>query len=307
MKLLIVKLSALGDVVHAMDAVKQVPHTEIHWVIEKPFAPLVEDIASKVYVAETKKWRKNPFKYLSEIRAFIQRLSQEKYDIVIDLQGNIKSSLVLPFVQAPRKVGFSKQAVPEKVNLLFTNERYTPTPGQNIREDYLELLEKAIGFKGSFTAEVPKKLVEKILVCPGSAWENKKLSTEQLVQFLKLYGDKEFSVLWGNESERVQAEALASRLAKAKVLPKLSLDQLKGVMLKHDLVVAMDSFPLHYAAYLGLATYSFFGPSSGSKYAPVGPSHTHIQGSCPYGKSFNKRCPVLRSCPTGACLKDLKF
>lgn len=301
MKLLIVKLSSLGDIVQAMEAVKKVPHAEVHWVVEKQFSPLVEDIASKVHLADTKKWRKNLFKYFPEIQAFIRRLRSEKYDLVVDLQGNFKSSLILPFVNAKRKIGFDKKAVPESINLLFTNERYLPEPKGSIRQDYLSLLEQALGFKASFEVKSASLQIKKVLVCPFSAWKNKQLPQDILLNYLKTF-DAEFSILWGNEQEKAAAKELASLCPRSRLLPKLSLTELKSIILEHDLVIAMDSFPLHYAAYLGVPTFSFFGPSSGAKYAPIGPNSHYVQGSCPYGQSFTKRCPQLRRCPTGACM-----
>lgn len=306
MKLLIVKLSSLGDVMHALEAVRLIPHGEIHWVIEKSFAPLVKDYAKKIILADTKKWRKNPFKWASEIKACIKELREESYDFAIDLQGNLKSSLILPFIKSTRKVGFGWKTVPEKINLLFTHEQLNPPPGRNIREDYLFLLEQTLGFKGVFPSKPLKNPIKKILVAPGSAWINKKLPINFLIEFLKAFhkdSKPTFSFLWGNPQEKMEAEALSSKFANSVLLPHLSLDELKELMPQFDLVVAMDSFPLHLASFLGIPTYAFFGPTSAIKYAPLGEQSQVYQGSCPYGRTFEKRCPILRTCPTGACLR----
>jgi heptosyltransferase-1 len=101
-KVLIVKLSSLGDVVHAMPAVQDLrrafPKAEIDWVVERGFAPLVTrcEGVQKVIPCELRKWRKAPFaqKTRAEWRAFKHRLQAERYDAVIDLQGLSKSALV---------------------------------------------------------------------------------------------------------------------------------------------------------------------------------------------------------------------
>ena len=67
----------------------------------------------------------------------------------------------------------------------------------------------------------------------------------------------------------------------------------------------MDSLPLHLAGTSGTATFSVFGASSAQKYKPLGIAHQAVQGVCPYGKVFERRCPVLRTCPTGLCIKSI--
>jgi heptosyltransferase-1 len=71
-----------------------------------------------------------------------------------------------------------------------------------------------------------------------------------------------------------------------------------------DLVISMDSLPLHLAGSLNIPTFGVFGPSSAQKYNPS-PSPA-FQAACPYNEVFMKRCPKLRTCPTGACLKNLE-
>ena len=94
---------------------------------------------------------------------------------------------------------------------------------------------------------------------------------------------------------------------KSTLLPKMTLPVWQRLMCEMDLICTVDSSALHLAATTNTPTYSFFGPSSSSIYKPVGDSHNSIQGPCPYGKTFAKRCPALRSCKTGACLKGLKI
>ena len=102
MKILIVKLSSLGDVVHAMPAVQDLrqafPEAQIDWVVERGFAPLVRrcDGVQRVIECELRRWRKAPFSAATRLawRAFKAELQRESYDAVIDLQGLTKSALV---------------------------------------------------------------------------------------------------------------------------------------------------------------------------------------------------------------------
>ena len=110
MKILIVKLSSLGDVVHAMPAVQDIlqalPMAQIDWVVERGFAPLVQRCTgvSRVIECELRRWRKAPFSHLTRHawRAFKTELQRESYDAVIDLQGLSKSALVAWLVTLDR-------------------------------------------------------------------------------------------------------------------------------------------------------------------------------------------------------------
>ncbi len=111
MNILLVKLSSLGDVVHAMPAVqdlrRSVPGARIHWVVERAFAPLAlrcEGVA-RVIPCELRRWRKAPFAHETRVewRAFRTDLHQDAYDAVIDLQGLTKSALVAHMARLARK------------------------------------------------------------------------------------------------------------------------------------------------------------------------------------------------------------
>lgn len=327
---LIVKTSALGDVVQTLSVANFLkandPDCTIDWVVERGASSLLKacPLLTDVIEVDTKSWRKHPFssvtwKAFSTLR---QQLQKHNYDIVFDLQGNTKSSLFTFLAHGVTKVGFDKNAVAEWPNLLVTNKRISPPTGLNICEDYLYIVSKALN-KELPTALPPLPFIvdatdaltvdsllqraeNPILLAPGSAWENKRLSKDQLVREInKLPPHSTLFLSWGSIEEHSLCESLLGHHPRAILLPKLSLPALHMLMSKMTLVMSMDSLPLHLAALAGVPTYSFFGPSSAEKYAPRGSQHRHIQGSCPYGKTFTKRCPILRTCPTGSCIKEI--
>ena len=129
-------------------------------------------------------------------------------------------------------------------------------------------------------------------------WPNKRLpisSLSLLLQQLQQYFPFAYLVAWGSEEERRDAESLASQIQHSVVIPRLSLPTLQNLMHGVNLVIAMDSLPLHLAGTTHTPTYSFFGPSLAAKYAPSGDQHLTMQGVCPYGRTFKKRCPILRT------------
>jgi len=335
MNILIIKTSSLGDIIHAYPVVaflkKKFPGCCIDWVVEEQGAELVRshpDIEN-TFVVRTKHWRKNLFKTSTwqEIFATQFKIAKKRYDYIFDLQGNIKSGLIA-WMARGQKIGFSLKDVPEWPNILFTHRRYSLSGNQNIREDYLSLVGQAVNEKTAITKpgllRISKeqsdqndqtllnpifKAKKVVMVCPGSAWKNKQMSFDGLHTFLKLlseYLDCSYIFIWGNNEEKLLSEKLQEQFPKNSiVLDRLTLPALQNLMGKMDLVVAMDSLPLHLAGSSGSSTFSIFGSSSAKKYKPLGNEHLAYQGSCPFGKQFDKRCPILRTCPTGDCIQSL--
>ena len=103
---------------------------------------------------------------------------------------------------------------------------------------------------------------------------------------------------------------MASRLYarfpdRSMVVERYSLPLLQNIMAHMDLVIAMDSLPLHLCGTTHTPSFSVFGPSLAQKYKPVGERHHCVQGECSYGEKFYKRCSQLRTCKTGHCMKAL--
>lgn len=340
-RFLIIKTSSLGDIIHAFPVLtylkEKFPAAKIDWIVEKQFSELVKahPLVDQILCVETKKWRQGWLRKDTRqgIREFRKRLREKKYDAVFDLQGNIKSGLITLAAKSDHKVGFGKKSVPEWPNCLFTNHRFNPPYSKNIREEYLSLVknyfndheewnwEGCAEVKMQPSIDITFKIAtilknpilqgrQKVMVCPGSAWRNKQMNNEALGDLLFRFEtelNSSFLLIWGTEDEKKTAEELQSRFIEhALVIERLPLSGLQNLMTQVDLVIAMDSLPLHLAGTTKTPTYSIFGASLADKYRPMGSRHLAFQGSCPYGKVFKKRCPTLRSCPTGACIRDRK-
>lgn len=334
MKCLIVKTSSLGDIIQVFPVIQflksQIPEIEIDWMAEGPFTSLLEahpDL-NRVIPVHTKIWRR---KILSsstwkEFHSFRRRLRETTYDVAFDLQGNMKSALLLSQAKAKQKVGFGWKSVSEWPNHLFTSVKFDPPGGQNIRDDYLFLVQNYFGkIKDQTENKIALKISQKekeqlknllknsqglfkVLVCPGSAWQNKQLPIETLVSLLKKMQDKQpthFYLAWGTPQEQKLALELSYQLTHATVADRMPLPMLQNLMQEVDLVVAMDSLPLHLCGTTSTPSLSFFGPSLALKYKPNGKQHLAVQGTCPYGVKFEKRCPKLRTCTTAACIKTV--
>lgn len=314
--ILIVKTSSLGDILQTFPVVntlkKAFPNCSIDWIVEKSGADLITSHPQidNAIIVDSKKWR-HPPSLFHQIKA----IRHKQYDVLLDMQSNSKSALLTFFAKAKRKVGFGYKTRREWPNLLVTNEKYDCPIGKNRRLDYLSLAEQAFNIQGDTNEQVALKISEEeqcflntlpsfpTLVAPGSAWKNKTVPKEHLVAFLKtLEGPFLFS--WGSEQERKDGEYLAEQL-QGTLLPKLSLPLLQRVMGQCKLVISADSLPLHLAGSAGVPTYSYFGPSNSEVFRPLGSLHRSIQGTCPYGETFDQRCKHLRTCKDAPCINKL--
>jgi heptosyltransferase-1 len=316
MQFLIIKTSAFGDIVHAYPVIhflkEHYKECQIDWVVEERMKELVTshplvDTVITINSKGSKLWPYEAYK----------KLKDKRYDVLFDLQGNCKSALIRMCAHAKEKVGFGFKSAPEAISSIGLDLRINVPKGQNIRLDYLCIAQSYAGVKKPACFESMLKSPSQAigftkdvwLICPGSRWPNKKLPKETLSLFLqqcqKRFGCS-FVFLAGSDSEREEARFLSKQcINEAVVLDRPSMSLLQQAMNHAKLVIAMDSLPLHLAATTKTPTFSVFGASSGAKYAPVGAQHGYVQGTCPYGQTFEKRCKLLRTCKTGACIREM--
>jgi len=333
MRFLIVKTSSIGDVIQSFPLIdllkKEHPECQIDWVAERGCASLLEahpDI-HRVIIIDTKKWRKTPFSYRSEIADVIRELRKVCYDALFDVQGNTKSGGVNLFARAKAKVGYSWGSLPEKPNYLTTNTRVAVEPRGNVRTRYLQLVGNYLGAepvrpkRAAVLQLTPKEEIHlerlkqqgaarpRLMICFGSNWKNKQLTEETLVEFLRLVQEKLFChyfFVYGNEEEKQVTDRLERQFSPyGQTAGGMSLPLWQRFMQEVEGVIAMDSAALHLSGTTETPSFSLFGPSSALVYKPLGDHHHAFQGACPYDVTFEKRCPKLRTCPTGSCLRDL--
>jgi heptosyltransferase-1 len=140
-KILVIKTSSLGDIIQTYPTLSYLrskfPHGQIDWIVESPCAELIQahPHINSAFLINTKSWRRSLFNAgtFKEIGDFRQRLRAQVYDVIFDLQGNLKSGMILSQARGKDKVGFGWRSVPEWPNLLFTNRRFNPA--QNSKSD----------------------------------------------------------------------------------------------------------------------------------------------------------------------------
>ncbi len=335
MKILIVKTSSLGDVVHTFPAINYLrarfPDATIDWVAEKRECDLLAiypDVSRVICFDWKQWWNKCRFDAPSrkKFADFVRELRAEKYDLLFDLHGNTKSAIPTALARAKIKVGFGFKSAPEWPNCLFTNKRYNFPEGLNVRKNYLQLVASLFGEEPELvikkealkvTADERSRvdgLLEKCkgpvaLISTGSQRIAKNLEIKTLAAFLQEVGSArgyQWLFIHGSEEEGDNARILHEHFPENSLIaPKLSVGELSFLMSRSEILFGMDSFPLHLAEISGCKTYGFFGPTVGEVYAPpiVAAHHNFFQSECPYGMKFVVRCPKERSCKDVACMR----
>ncbi|MFY4810958.1 lipopolysaccharide heptosyltransferase I [Aliarcobacter butzleri] len=282
-RIAIIKLSAMGDIIHAMVALqyikKQYPNLKIDWFVESAFAGVLEnnpDI-NEIIKLDLKSIKKDKKEIINQIK-LIKKYKTNSYDLVIDAQGLIKSAIVSFFLGKSR-VGFSKNSTREKLASFFYTKKVDIAYDKNAIERNVKVLSQALNFEitkddilnkkpflfykneNEVIYEYLSKDKKNVLFVIGASWPSKMYSKEKFAKIINNL-DENCLITWGNEAEKDIADFIAN-ISKAKVLPKLDLNSLKAIMSKVDLVIGNDTGPTHMAWALNIPSITLFGNTPG--------------------------------------------
>ncbi|KLE13078.1 lipopolysaccharide heptosyltransferase I [Aliarcobacter butzleri] len=282
-RIAIIKLSAMGDIIHAMVALQYIkrkyPNLQIDWFVESAFAPILEnnpDI-NQIIKLDLKSIKKDKKEIINQIK-LIKKYEKNSYDLVIDAQGLIKSAIV-SFFLGKNRVGFSKNSTREKLASFFYTKRVDIAYDKNAIERNVKVLSQVLNFEitkddilnkkpflfykneNEVIYEYLNKDKKNVLFVIGASWLSKMYSKEKFAKIINNL-DENCLITWGNESEKDIADFIAN-ISKAKVLPKLDLNSLKAIMSKVDLVIGNDTGPTHMAWALNTPSITLFGNTPG--------------------------------------------
>ncbi|GAB6140461.1 lipopolysaccharide heptosyltransferase I [Methylosoma difficile] len=286
MKIAIVKLSALGDIVHAMVALQfiktQQPDCQIDWVVEQGFAEVLRHNPhiDTILTVNLKALKKNRLALFSEI-AKTQRYADNHYDLVIDAQGLLKSAITARLI-GKRVAGFDKQSVREAAAAWFYQDKIASPYDANTIDRNAKILSAPLGFGISpaqilakqpflFYANEDVRLYDylakdrkNIVLVVGSTWPSRNYPAQQYVNVANTLAEN-CLVVWGNDSERQTAEWMAAQSPHIIALPKLDLNSLKALIAHADLLIGNDTGPTHFAWGLNRPSITLFGPTPVSR------------------------------------------
>jgi heptosyltransferase-1 len=329
-RILIVKLSALGDVAHALPVVdylrKAAPGVRIDWAVDRRFAGLLEGNPDldRVVPLDLKRWRGEwtTANVRREAASAVRQLKEGRYDVAFDIQGNAKSGVVTRLSGAKLRFGFDAGGVREAANLLFTNRRVRTLPeDRHITEKLLRVVSAPFG--GTFdlsalkariatapdddrrAADIVRELFSGssplLVIHHGTTWATKKMDPEFWADVAGCLRERfpRAGVLlsWGSEEERREAEAIRRKAGRGvELLPRLTLKELAAVCRQSRHLMAPDTGPLHIAAAAGAVTVSVFRVTDGNRNAPYGPNHRFLQAPMPCTACLRKRCARDAEC-----------
>ncbi len=327
MNVLIVKVSALGDVIHTLPVLAYLhsvsPGVEIDWLVEEGFAPVLEDhpLIHRVIRLQTRRWRQLPWpSMLNELRRFTGHLRQRRYDLVFDLQGNSKSGLFTLLSRGRKKYGFDRHQVREWPNLLATRHHVALNDDDyHVAKRALAVVKQALPGGTDVRDAGPLHVLPEssqgveeqlrqldllhrplIVLHYGTTWQTKLWSLDNWKQLaIRLVEESDFLPLltWGNEAELEAAGAIAAATAGRAVLwPRGSLTELVALLDRVTLVVGCDTGPIHIAAALETPTVSIFRVTDADRNGPVGDIHRRLQTPLSCAGCLLKQCDKDASC-----------
>lgn len=341
MKILIVKVSALGDVIHALpvlaylhsiDLSGQSESLQIDWLVEEGFAPVLDGhpLIHRVIPLKTKRWRTlAPLAMLKELWLFTKELRRQHYDFVFDLQGNSKSGLFTLLSRGSKRYGFDRHQVREWPNLLATNHHvHLSAQDHHIGQRSLAIVAAALPLGSERLKAGPLHVIPlarqhvlqqieqqhlshaKLAVLHyGTTWKTKLWNLEHWQQLAaKLVEDTTVVPLltWGNDQEYQAAQSIAEHTAgKAIVWPRGSLPELVALLDRADVVVGCDTGPIHIAAALGTSTVSVFRVTDATRNGPLDENHRCLQSSLPCSPCLLKQCERDEMCSKSIAVDDV--
>jgi heptosyltransferase-1 len=277
LKLLIVKTSSLGDVIHNLpiinDILSHYPDTEIDWVVEAGFAdiPRLHPAVKRVIPVATRHWRKAVFtkETWSEIKAAKQQISQQRYDIVLDTQGLLKSAF-LTYLSQGHKHGYDKNSAREPLASYFYDTTHQVSRAQHAVARNRALAALALGYpipsglpNYGITATMQSQLALNtpyIVGLHGTSRDSKLWPTEYWVALGNKLAELQIDLIlpWASEAELKRAQHIASALSNATVLPKLTITQLANVIGQAKAAIGVDTGLSHLATALSIPTIAIY-------------------------------------------------
>jgi lipopolysaccharide heptosyltransferase I len=310
---LIIRLSSLGDIIHALPAFAALrtkfPESRISWVVE-PKGKEILDLVSgldEIIVLHKKRWWRD-----------INRLKRRDR-VALDFQGLVKSALLAYLSRAQKRIGFSRQNLREPLAAVFYTEKLEKisedghVAGKNLRlltklgieETRLEfplkisddLREKVRSQFGKLGFSRDKKLVIYNL---GAAWETKRWFPERWAEVIKAVNraDQFPLLLWGNDAERELALRVNAKTG-VSLAPFLSVKEVFALLKEGALLISGDTFALQAACALGIPTVGIFGPTNPRRNGPF-----RCDDKVAYYEIECSLC-YKKTCPTLECLKKI--
>jgi lipopolysaccharide heptosyltransferase I len=304
-------MSSLGDVIHALPAAYDLrslfPEAKIHWAVDNRFKDLLPGppwLDSQVIFDKKALRGRKVFKGLLDLR---RDLRSKKPDLVIDLQGNLKSSLVAVLSGCRSRIGYWEM---REGSFLFTKPIFGPNQKGHVIERYRDVIRSLGPVKDapafqlpdySLEAESARKKMEALglkkppaIIFPGTSWEIKKWPAENYAILAKGLSDHGIEVaVGGSDLDQHLAEAvmeMAKPLEIADLTGSATLRGLMGLVSQAAICIGSDTGPMHMASAVGTPAVALFGPTSGARTGVIGPRAINVSTMAECAPCFKRTC-----------------
>jgi heptosyltransferase I len=310
----LVKLSSLGDVVHALPAAHAIrawwPRAELTWVVERREEAILAgnpDLTDLIPV-DTRLWRRDVKRprgapvVIGKVRGLLRRLADGRFDAAVDLQGLWKSGVITRLTRAPLRVGLAAGLCRERANALFTNRHVTPPADAVHVVDQCLAVVAALGIDVAAVGppvfpirrdaeaearmgrwledEGVKGVTPLVLLNPGSGGDQKRWAVEafrRVGEELAVRLGARVAITWGPGEEPLARAIAHGTRPGALVPPPTTIIEMIALFRRATLVVGGDTGPVHVAAVLGVPTVGLYGPTSAKRNGPYGSRVVTIQ------------------------------
>ncbi|TPJ74121.1 lipopolysaccharide heptosyltransferase I [Mesorhizobium sp. B2-6-2] len=290
MKVLIVKTSSMGDVIHTFpaieDAVRNRSDIDFDWCVEEPFAGIValHPAIGTIHKVAVRRWRKRLLDGATwrEMTGLRGALRASRYDLVIDAQGLLKSALVAIQAGAPI-AGFDRASAREPSATLFYRHRYAVPRDLHAIERTRRLFGLALGYQPDLSA-LDSGIVppaggppgidgQTAFLLHGTSRDDKKWPVDDWIETARRLAGRQFTpvVTWSNEAEKKVAEAIAAAVPGTVLVAKSPLADIAAIVGRSTLVIGADTGLTHLASAFGLPTVAIFLATEPGLTGPRGP------------------------------------
>lgn len=309
MKVLVVKTSSIGDVIHTLpaltDAARAIPGLSVDWVVEEDLAPIPRwhPAVDRVIPVAYRQWRYRPLQGIfgGALASFRQRIRERRYDAVVDAQGLYKSGVITWLADGP-KHGYDLASSREKLAPLAYDKRYNVARSGHAIERTRTLFAAALRYNvpqgapdyGLDPARLPPSDLPQpfVLLLHGTKWHTKLWSPERWRGLAKIAAGSGHGVCvpWQSREERVRAEAIAEGAPGVQVLPPANLERMAGILARAAGVVAVDTGLAHLAAALSIPTVTLYGSTEPGRTGTLGARQERLLATKPCVPCRNKIC-----------------
>ncbi len=319
MRVLIVKTSSMGDVIHTLpaltDAGNALPDITFDWVVEENFAeiPAWHPRVKKVIPIAWRRWRKQLLTPATReaFQKFRENLRAEKYDLIIDALGLVKSALCATLARGLR-AGPNWQSARESLAALFYRRKLEVNFQQHAIIRMRLLFSQALGYE--LPASVPDYGIDRqklllaesapqapyLVFLHGTTWATKHWPEEYWLQLTQIANQHGYHVKlpWGNASEHERALRIAAQASDAEVLPRQDLQGMAKILAGARAVAAVDTGLGHLTAALNVPAVSLYGPTDPLLTGALGELQLHLAAQFPCAPCFSKVCTYDGNLPS---------